>query len=1025
MAAERCPFKTTAAGFICIKDRAVSHPVLKNLPYEHAAEAWVRACFPDAVYHCSDATCISIPHADAEGVLAIQGAKGLGKSKFIAGLIAGMPETTTVLFITFQISLAHGSLHVLGPRGKLYSQQEGCLLPVEHPRLCVVINSLARVEPGYDVVVIDELVSVINQLTSAQLITPSLRTTILVHLHAILKRARRVIVADAMLDASCLRFLLSCCLETAVDTDDADVDVGADAGADGTTSTVSAPKQLWVHDFTHRPHDDYVYVAHAGESTWKEALQRELQKGRNVVVACMTKRQAELLREEYAAKVLTYCYTGDDSEVLSKQMLEGVDKHWDKCRLLVYSPVITAGCSFERKHFHSAFFYGKCNLASARTAIQMLSRVRDISEKRVHVFLSQFGGTDCALGYAPLPETEASAASDTFETRLCTQAHTLKEHHLDLLRQLDEFKEREQLICKTAFPYYFWLLAVNSGASITFEYEQGYSALLASYRGKLLGNNSGDGLEGPEFVVGVEKHLAHAWDARCYKEYSVYTGKMLQRAGALHADRATALHMLAGVKISVQRLSSEPLGVGRWRDARCLAWVVLVAQRALVMASVPSLGSALCSNAETGAEPDGTESKPLQVFRKVVTTAQIDCQSCIRPYTTTVFPAAIEFAACQPPDLRVQVPLKGAFLGYYNFNPDTASAVNITTALEDAWLLAALDTSVRTPTGVPVTARTLGVPRPCDLDGDCAKRIAAAVTEALDSLFVETDAKREDANEAWVGLNVIMGSGTGVAIVDAAVVCRGVWNVLIFRASGSAKWAYDFDVIKGLALMSRVPPSHRRGVMKLVYLESGQIVTVDASTWGASTALKNHLDSKKGLEHWEPSRNVAFAYLHAEGVEVLVSRGGGGGEDEGSDGDGDDGYSFQIKTYKTLRDAFEDPDGCIEEGCKVVTWGFRDYFNSDYEKRACDLEYALVANLKVPPTQLPGTVIPIASVSPVLKDATSLTGVRRLRFLYQSAVKKCALLWFLNDCPPKCVDIYSIPSVQFLTRERVTETHEF
>ena len=974
----KCPFKVTEAGFVCLADRAVTHSVLKRLPYEHTVESWVRDCFPDAVYQSSDSATIVIPHADAEGILAIQGAKGLGKSKFIASTIAAMPESTTVLFITFQISLANASLRVLGPCAKLYSQHEGLLPPEGYPRLCVVINSLSRVEPGYDVVVVDELVSVVNSIASTQLIAPSLRTDILVHLHAILRSAKRVIVADAMLDAKCLRFLLSCCLDTATEGEEV-----AAATVATVPAVASVPKQLRVYDFTHRPHDDYRYVAHAVEDTWKRALRGFLEKGHRVVVACMTKAQAELLKEEYQSRCSTYCYTGDDTVLLSAQMREGVDEHWDKCQLLVYSPVITAGCSFERPHFDYAFFYGKCNLASARTAIQMLSRVRDISKKRVHVFLSQFGSNECALGYAPLFETEDDEDDDDENAqqtlRLCATTRTLKEHHLDLLKQLNEFRDREQLICKTAFPYYFWLFAVQSGAVITFEYEQSHSALLTSHEKNLRGVGVSDDLDGPCFVVKAEKHFAHAWDIRCDKEYNRYNGKLLQRAGALHADRAAELNFFSGVRVTKETLTKEPLGVGRLKDARSRAWAVLVAQRALVLATA------------TGGK------------RRVLVTEPDSCQACVQPYVTAVFPPAAELATCQPPDLRIQAPLKPAFKGYFTFD---VSDVHVNVAVEDAWLLAALDVSVRT-SGTPMTAAALAVERPSELDAGCLKRISGAVEEAFGSFFIGAgeDADVTDAcTEAWVGLNVTMGSGSGAAVADAVVVSRGVWNVLIFRASGCARWAYDFDVVKGLALMTRVP---RRGLLKLLYMEAGQLVTVDASRWGSYTSLRYHLESKTCLQSNDTPPQVVFMYLHARGVDVLGA---------------DDDALSPFKTYATLRDAFIDPSLGIEDGCcKVVSWGFREHFNSEFEKRVCDLEYTLVCKLST----FNGDVIPIAAVSPELEDTVSSSGVHRLHMLYHSVLKKCSLMLFLNDCPPKCIEIYSIPSVAFLNLSSCTELHVF
>ena len=164
-------FHETEDGFLCSKKQAIAHSRLASLPYHHTIGDWVSRDFPDAEYTCSAKTTIDAIDLSFPGITAIQGAKGLGKSKAIATGIRAAPDAT-VLFITFNRALAWASLHILGEHGKLYSEISGCIVPSAHPRACVVVNSIHRVEAGYDIVVIDEIVSVMTNVSPMPCLTP-------------------------------------------------------------------------------------------------------------------------------------------------------------------------------------------------------------------------------------------------------------------------------------------------------------------------------------------------------------------------------------------------------------------------------------------------------------------------------------------------------------------------------------------------------------------------------------------------------------------------------------------------------------------------------------------------------------------------------------------------------------------------------------------------------------------------------------------------------------------------------------
>jgi hypothetical protein len=380
-------FSKCASGFIVFGEHnvAVTHPAITSLPYERSIAPWVRGFFPDAQYvqrgddvrriHDDD-----LPLESFRGVLALQGAKGLGKSKAVHAAVARLPPSTTAVQITFRRCLAWSSNRLMGERAALYTDipASAPISARSFPRLTILINSIARVRGCYDVVVIDELVSVVDMLAGRRLMGAEARIAALFTLAQLIAGARVVLVADAVLDAACLQFVCMC----------------------RRINEPLAAVPMRVVDYTYRLHGDYSYVAHENELTWRRALDAALREGQHVVVPCMTKGMATRLAAAYQDAYDVRCYTADVDPARLHEHMRDIHTHWSGAQLLVYSPVITAGCSFELPHYDTVFFYGMAGLGSVRSAMQMIARVRSVATKTVHVYIAR------AQRYAPLTDGE-------------------------------------------------------------------------------------------------------------------------------------------------------------------------------------------------------------------------------------------------------------------------------------------------------------------------------------------------------------------------------------------------------------------------------------------------------------------------------------------------------------------------------------------------------------------------------------------------------------------------------------------
>jgi hypothetical protein len=146
--------------------------------------------------------------------------------------------------------------------------------------------------------------------------------------------------------------------------------------------------------YPHANHADHEYVAHPSEEAWTAALVASVRAGRRVVVPCMTRAQtlrlhARLTQREGVspARALAYVAGGEHDLVHHMAHLHTI---WRGVDVLLYSPVITAGCSFEeRGHFDECFLYAFQGTASPRAALQMTFRVRDLAARRIHVWVAR------------------------------------------------------------------------------------------------------------------------------------------------------------------------------------------------------------------------------------------------------------------------------------------------------------------------------------------------------------------------------------------------------------------------------------------------------------------------------------------------------------------------------------------------------------------------------------------------------------------------------------------------------------
>lgn len=304
--------------------------------------------------------------------LAVLAQMKLGKTKAMRRYLdAHFPaegfETKVVRFVTFRQTFSR-SLAEAFPDFALYSDLQGDLDPVRHPRLIVQVESLhrlkmpARPEP-VDLLVLDEAESILAQFNSG------------LHRHFnaafamfqwMLRTARHVVCMDANLGDRTYRTLLR--------------------------MRPAHPPHFHWNRYARAADDAFYFTADKG--AWLERLHAAVRAGQRVVLPTNSLTEgkayeAALRREFPRLQVLLY-----SSETLPSEKARhfgDVHTFWGALDVLIYTPTCSAGVSFEREHF-DVLFADFCDVScDVETCRQMLGRVRSLRTREHYVCLRASG----------------------------------------------------------------------------------------------------------------------------------------------------------------------------------------------------------------------------------------------------------------------------------------------------------------------------------------------------------------------------------------------------------------------------------------------------------------------------------------------------------------------------------------------------------------------------------------------------------------------------------------------------------
>jgi Origin of replication binding protein len=316
-----------------------------------------------------------------ERIVMVRAGMGTGKTKALLRLAERelADPSKKALIVTFSRTLAaklHGDFAALDFVD--YMQVKGGA-PLCGPRIVVCLDSLWRVNTrNFDYVFIDEAVSVFLHFNSTKMERGHVNSGVL---ELLLLQCERMYFVDACVDTTMMKHI-------------------ADYFARHRGCATHWIRNRHVRPSTRKA--EIVTSMASGNCIAENALAMSaigrvmelLEADKNVVVCTSTKKFATTLEEYVRQKrgstsVLSY-YSG------KSESLANVNELWTSCQLLIYSPSVSAGVSFEGTHFDAlvGFLVNSPATPSVDLSLQQLFRVRNLSDGAMYLYVQDFNADE-------------------------------------------------------------------------------------------------------------------------------------------------------------------------------------------------------------------------------------------------------------------------------------------------------------------------------------------------------------------------------------------------------------------------------------------------------------------------------------------------------------------------------------------------------------------------------------------------------------------------------------------------------
>lgn len=298
--------------------------------------------------------------------LIVHAAMKMGKTKalrkYVNTYFASKLRRDVIRYVSFRQTFSGNIKEKFGDF-TLYSDVVG---PLNQDRLIVQVESLHRMEIGIeppDLLILDECESIFEQFDSGLL--RSFNESF-AKFQYLLKYSKHVICMDAGVSDRTYRILDSI------------------RGGEGMTYHACIHKNSLA--------DRYLITGCKGK--WFGMLYSALAADEKVAIQISSLTEARAIeagvRKKYPGKVVKL-YSSETLQSEKREHFADVNTYWQQCDVLMYTPTVSAGVSFEVRHFNRCFGYFTDQSCPVETCMQMIGRIRDVSSHEYVVYLAATG----------------------------------------------------------------------------------------------------------------------------------------------------------------------------------------------------------------------------------------------------------------------------------------------------------------------------------------------------------------------------------------------------------------------------------------------------------------------------------------------------------------------------------------------------------------------------------------------------------------------------------------------------------
>ena len=129
--------------------------------------------------------------------------------------------------------------------------------------------------------------------------------------------------------------------------------------------------------------DNYYFTSH--HTHWLNQLIDAIEDDKKICIPISSLGEAEAINEHLKSKFphkQIKLYSSKTAAVEKKEHFSAVNVYWKEFDVLIYTPTVSAGISFEQEHYDQVFGYFTDKSCNVETCIQMIGRIRNVKDSR-------------------------------------------------------------------------------------------------------------------------------------------------------------------------------------------------------------------------------------------------------------------------------------------------------------------------------------------------------------------------------------------------------------------------------------------------------------------------------------------------------------------------------------------------------------------------------------------------------------------------------------------------------------------